>query len=59
MVIKKPPICQAGSAEAFVDSTATGRERINLISFIRFRQQKNFIDLSQTSLQKSWDSISP
>lgn len=27
MDIKKPLICQAGSAEAFVDSTATGREQ--------------------------------
>jgi len=28
MGIKKPLICQAGSAEAFVGSTATGREHI-------------------------------
>lgn len=29
MDIKKPLICQAGSAEAFVGSAATGRERLN------------------------------
>ena len=27
--IKKPLICQAGSAEAFAGSPATGREHIN------------------------------
>ena len=30
MDIKKPQIRQAGSAEAFIDSTATGRELIIL-----------------------------
>ena len=29
MGIKKPLICQAGSAEAFLDSTATGRELLH------------------------------
>lgn len=28
-LIKKPLICQAGSAEAFAGSLATGREHIN------------------------------
>jgi len=31
MGIKKPLICQAGSAEAFLDSTATGRECLKYI----------------------------
>jgi len=29
MGIKKPLICQAGSAEAFLDSAATGRELLH------------------------------
>jgi hypothetical protein len=40
MAIKKPPICQAGSAETFVGSTATGREHIYSIHFYRFCQGK-------------------
>jgi hypothetical protein len=34
MDIKKPLICQAGSAEAFLDSTATGREQLHDSDYI-------------------------
>ena len=34
MGIKKPLICQAGSAEAFLDSAATGRECLNNSNYI-------------------------
>jgi len=36
MGIKKPLICQAGSAEAFLDSAATGREHYKYIYIIGF-----------------------
>ena len=35
MGIKKPLICQAGSAEAFLDSAATGREQLHGSYYIR------------------------
>jgi len=40
MDIKKPLICQAGSAEAFLDSAATGREHFNFIHTIGFVKKK-------------------
>ena len=40
MDIKKPPIYQAGSAEAFVDSTATGRKHSNYAISIGFVKKK-------------------
>ena len=43
MGIKKPPICQAGSAEAFVDSTATGREHNKLYTFRSVQSRKKTI----------------
>jgi hypothetical protein len=39
--IKKPLICQAGSAAAFAGSTAFGREQIYYRFFILTCQQKN------------------
>jgi hypothetical protein len=38
--IKKPLICQAGSAEAFAGSTATGREHFHYIHIIGFVKGK-------------------
>jgi len=43
MGIKKPQICQAGSAEALIDSTATGRELyLNYTKHISVCSRKNF-----------------